>query len=485
MQQLGAGFMTTFLLPYIKTQILGNVDNDTRLQNMIRYDKVLRPDELSGLEDDYFQDTGTILETDAGLRKAFWKEFYEFIQNQKNLCNGNVLKLAFRLLPDAKSGIFSEEALQNLQKFSFYAVNKLEDTLIQREIDQKEVLGKISASEAADDRADLKEGKMILVRKQDGKFDYLKDPEVARALGNVKRTAEMLANLQTEETQSGEKKVYTFNPIEVPEGDKEVSSSPQEVQKLLWRKQSIGSEKQLEKNGLYVEGSMTIDANGIAHGFVKDKNNIRLRVDFDVKKPGEKMYRLTFVNNPDNKFFISEKELKSKFGDKKQSALDVYREKEGTEGGSVGLARERGTRIKGGGIAEVKLPENRKIVNPQIRSKVEQPESQPQVMPYVPPVTQKSGGESKGKLDQESQQKTRLEQNVMENKRRLANRMGASGSEVTTKGKMKGGEGTVSPGKTKAAQKRKKKILPLKVLKYYLAGTGGIVAAGGIASFFT
>lgn len=133
----------------------------------------------------------------------------------------------------------------------------------------------------------------------------------------------------------------------------------------------------------------------------------------------------------------------------------------------------------------MKLPENRKIVNPQIRSKVEQPESQPQVMPYVPPVTQKSGGESKGKLDQESQQKTRLEQNVMENKRRLANRMGASGSEVTTKGKMKGGEGTVSPGKTKAAQKRKKKILPLKVLKYYLAGTGGIVAAGGIASFFT
>ena len=81
MQQLGAGFINSFLLPYIKNQILGNIKNDTRLQNMFRYDKVLRPDELEGLEDDYFVDTGTVLETDASLRRAFWKEFNEFVES--------------------------------------------------------------------------------------------------------------------------------------------------------------------------------------------------------------------------------------------------------------------------------------------------------------------------------------------------------------------------------------------------------------------
>lgn len=486
MEQLGASFTNLFLLPYLKTQILGTIDNDTRLQNMFRYDKVLRPEELQDLIDDSFQDTGTILQDDVELRTAFWKEFYDFVQRQKNLCNGNILKLAFRMLPDAKSGSFSREAEENLLKFTFYAVSKLEDTLIQREINQREVLGKISAAQAADDKADMKKGKMILVKGKDGKYNYMSDKDIARAIGNVERTAKMLANLQTEKTPEGETKVFTFNPSEISEGGKEVSSSPQEVQELLWKKQSLEAEKQLEENGIYVEGHITVDTNGIAHGFVQDKNNIRLRVEFDVKKPGERVFRMTFVNNPDNKFFVAGNELKSRFGEKKQSALEVFRDKEEAAGRVQGVAKMRGSKIGDGG-APVRLPENRKITTVTNLNNKVQPSQENYTggTSYFPVETSnrnvKSNDLNESKVKQNSVQKGALEaKKELEAKFKKQNEKSNFRINTPT-----GSKGEKNPNKARAKSRSKGKSLVLKVAKYYAAGIGGAIGTAGIYSLFT
>jgi len=368
MQQLGAGFINSFLLPYIQNRILGNVENDTRLQNIFRYDKILTPEELNGLENTYFKNTGTILEHDAGLRKAFWKDFVEFVKRQKKLCNGNIQKLAFRVLPDAKGGGFSQEAGQNLQKFAFYDVNNLENKLIQQKIDSKKINGEISSSQAENGKTVLKNWKMILVRQKGGGFDYMSNETVASAIGNAEKTARLLADLYTEQTPEGEIRIFPMNPMELPQGEAEISVGLQGVQELLWEKQSMQSEKQLEDNGLFVEAHMTVDGNGVAQGKAQDKNGIRLIIEFDVKKPGERVYRITFVDNPNNKFFISENELKQKFGNGNgkgnKSALEIFKEKEDAAGEGDGVVKPKVSRIAGGVGRGINLPKDRKIKVP-------------------------------------------------------------------------------------------------------------------------
>ena len=75
MQQLGQEFIQSFLVPYIKTEILGNVENDARLQRVIRFDTTPSATDLAGLESSYFTNTGTVLDTDVELRHVFWNEF--------------------------------------------------------------------------------------------------------------------------------------------------------------------------------------------------------------------------------------------------------------------------------------------------------------------------------------------------------------------------------------------------------------------------
>jgi hypothetical protein len=367
MHQLGAGFINSVLLPYIQDKILGKIKNDTRLQNIFRYDKILTPEELNGLENTYFKTPGTLLERDIDLRKAFWKEFIGFVKGQKKLCNGSNLKLTFRLLPDAKGGGFSQEARQNWQKFAFYAVSGMENILIQRKIDSKKINGKISSAQAENDKVVLKNGKMILVRQKDGNFDYMSNETVASAIGNAEKTARLFADLDIQQTSEGETRVFPMNPTELPQGDAEISLGLNGVQALLWEKQSMQSEKQLEDNGLYIETHMTVDGNGVAQGKAQDKNGTRLIIEFDIKKPGERGYRITFADNPANKFFISENELKQKFGNGNgqgnKSALEVFKEKEDAAGKGNGVVKPKGSRISDK-VRGIKLPKNRKIKMP-------------------------------------------------------------------------------------------------------------------------
>jgi len=479
MKQLGVNFMNSFLLPYIQKQILGNIENDTRLQNMIRYDKVITPEEIRGLENDYFKNTGTLLETDEGLRKVFWKEFNDFVTRQKNLCNGNVLKLTFRLLPDGKTGSFSKEAEKNIEKFAFYAVNKLEDTLIERKIDRNKFTGKISSVQAEKDKSDLKKGKLILARNKDGEFDYMSNESVKRAIGNVKRTADIASSFFTGENNE----VHILNPL-----DESNVSGLVGVQTALWTKQSINAEKRLEENGMYVEGHMTVDDNGISRGFAQDKNGIRLKVEFDVKKPSERIYRFTFVNNPNNKFFISENELRKRFGTEKKSALEVFREKEALAGRVAGIAHTKGTKLFGAG-RKIILPADRKIKVVGITTK-KSPNNEGEV-PYVYMPNINSGNRNsttnKTKTEIDRQRKTTGYKSSLEAKRALGlrNRNINKPSEIDTKMSVGGRKGNIRRGKLKASQRKNKKSFMVKVVKIYAASLGGALGLNGIISLLS
>ncbi|MBD3156293.1 hypothetical protein GF369_00535 [Candidatus Peregrinibacteria bacterium] len=484
MQQLGSGFVNSFLLPYIQNQILGNLSNDTRLQKMFRFDKVLRPDEMQGLEDYYFQDTGTVLQIDPELRSVFWREFSEFVARQKLIANGSDAKLRYLMLPDEKTGAISKDARKNLEKLAFYAVNSLEDALIAREIHHQQLMGTLSDEEAADKKAALKEGKLALAQKENGEFDYLSDTSIARALGNVERTAKILAEHRTEETPSGEKRMFMFNPLQTAESGRETSSSPQQVQQILWNKQAIGDEKNLERNGLYVEARMNIDANGIARGFVRDKNNTRLRIEFDVKKPGKRMYRMTFVDNPDKKFFVKEEELQSTFG-KKRSAQEVYTEKSGPPG-----ARRSDIPIKGGKVQgdrrPVTLPENRRITGVVPGQKAAPaPREGTNPPPYVPLVGAKKERTKETEETEIAKQKEQYQQSVIRAKKQFESRLSEK-EESKKKGvaQVKGNK-RKSPGDLKKEHEKKQKSLIFKVAKWYFAGIGGTIGLAGAFSIFS
>ena len=484
MHQLGSGFVNSFLLPYIQNQILGNLQNDARLQKMFRFDKVIRPDEMQGLEDYYFKDTGTVLQTDPDLRKVFWREFSDFVARQKLIANGSDAKLKFRILPDEKTGAFSKDAQKNLEKLSFYAVNSLEDALIAREIHHQRLLGNLSDEEAADKKAALKEGKLALAQKENGEFDYLSDKTIARALGNVERTAKLLAEHRTEETPSGETRMFMLNPLRAEESGRETSSSPQQVQQVLWNKQSIVDEKSLEKNGLHVEARMNIDANGVARGFVKDKNNTRLRIEFDVKKPGKRMYRMTFADNPDKKFFVGEDELQSTFG-KEKSAQEVYAVKAGPRGARRSDIPIKGRKIQGNGRA-VSLPENRKITGfvPGQTSASAQPQEGVMPPPYVP-IIKKKGGAEETQETQVTKQQSQYQQSIMKAKRNLETRLRKK-EEAKKKGavSVRGPKGK-SPADLKKKHEKKQKSLIFKVAKWYFAGIGGTIGLAGAFSIFS
>ncbi len=484
MQQLGSGFVNSFLLPYIQNKILGNLPNDPRLQKMFRFDKVLRPDERQGLEDYYFQDTGTILQKDADLRKVFWREFSDFVDRQKLVANSSDAKLSFRMLPDEKTGTFSKDARKNLEKLAFYAVNSLEDALINREIHHKRLLGNISEEEAAENKAALEEGKLALARKENGEFDYLSDKKIARALGNVEQTAQLLAEHKTEETTSGETRMFMFNPLTVDENRQETSSSMQQVQQVLWNKQAIGDEKKLERNGLYVEARMNIDANGIARGFVQDKNNTRLRIEFDVKKPGKRMYRMTFADNPDKKFFVEENELQSTFG-KNISAQEVYSRKAGPRGAKLFDIPITGRKIQGD-RRPVSLPENRKITGfVPGQATVSAPKEGVMPPPYIPIIGEKGSSKEETEETKITKQQRQYQQSVMQSKRELEARLRKRDEEKQKGTAQLRGKKRKSPGDLKKEHEKKQKSLIFKVAKWYFAGIGGTIGLAGAFSIFS
>jgi hypothetical protein len=356
MQQLGESFVQTFLVPYIKNNILGNVDKDERLQRVIRFDTVPSSTDIEGLEASYFTNTGTVLDTDIALRKVFFKEFIEFVNRQKNIANGNVYLLAFRLLPDAKTKTYSKDATNNLEKFGFEAVKAMEDHVAAELIRQKEATGEIKKEQAEDDRRKLKEGKLILVRGKDSNFKYKSEDEIKRAIASREKAVEFWDDVLADDSGQGPV-AYGMNPLETPGmGEEEKGSTLAGLQKQAWIGIAIKVEKELENNGIYVEARLKVDQNGVAYGTVKDRRGIELKVEVSVIKPGKRNYKFTFVNQPSKKFLINEDELKTEFKDKKRSASEVYTDKQLSERKREELITNVGIPVKGGAQMIPKLP---------------------------------------------------------------------------------------------------------------------------------
>lgn len=213
MQQLGPQFIENFLLPYIKDEILGNIEKDTRLQNLFRYDAVIKPTEIDGLKSDYFQNTNTFLDTDLDARDLFWEEFVEFVKTEKGICSGDVNLLANRLLPDFETNKFTKVAEDNWSRFSHYYLKAEEKRLIDSLIRKRETSGEITSDEARDLRRKNQNNELILARskKQKGDFDIIESEEIRRALDNVEKQADLMSGLFTEFTEKGEKG-FLMNP---------------------------------------------------------------------------------------------------------------------------------------------------------------------------------------------------------------------------------------------------------------------------------
>lgn len=496
--QLGAGFVTTFLLPYIRKQILGNVDKDRKLQKAFSYKEVLTQEEIDYLVDDYFRDTGTIFETDIELRKVFWKEFLDFIKRQKDLCEYNLHKLAFRLLPDPDTGVFSKEAQDNLLKFSFHTVKAVETHLIERLIKQKEARGELSKEKAEEHGDLLKNGQLILVRHK-GKgagFDYITSKEVQDAIDNVKKQAQLMKKLFTQYTPQGEL-AFTFNPVLAPEpGQTERGSGLHRMQRQIWDNQKVQIEKMLEDSGLYVSGKMSVDRKGIVRGYVVDRNGERLLIEVSVAKPGKRMYRLTFAGKGSKlfgkKFFVNEDDLNTHFKNNKKSADFVYRQKQRGEPRKV---LKRGPR--GAAPLEVKP----KGVPPSIVRKERRRE---EILPFAPPPKTRTlepgiAKTAPGKRREQPAERATGEGEVVGGRAIYAGVRAAKSAfdqRLRRKDQVQGGEASRELGKVPTGERtggyqaprrrRKKPKSPvMRVMKYYFAGIGGALGASGIMSLFS
>jgi hypothetical protein len=483
MQQLGESFLQTFLVPYIKNNILGNVNNDERLQRIIRYDATPTQLDIAGLEATYFANTGTVLDTDLELRKVFFKEFIDFVNRQKTIAAGNVYLLAHRLLPDTQTKEYSQAAKNNIEKFGFESIKAMEEHIADNLIKQKQLNGEISDEKAQDDRAKLKEGKLILVKNKDEDFDYKDDDDIRRANSSSQKAAEFWNDVLFADSPSGNVAVG-MNPLDIPaEGEDEKGATLTGLQKQVWSGVSVKMEKELENNGIYVEARLKVDANGVAYGTVQDKRGVRLKVESSVIKPGKRNYKFTFVNQPAKKFLVDQDELKSEFKDKKRSAAEVYTNKQlqerkrealinkaavpVTEGpkappktGGVGVKTKEETesRVPGGG-EEFEGPVPAAPVQLGKRADIEEEtEGREAVYPAGPM-------EAKENYDQQRLAET-------------TDIYGGSAGRGFRAGKKKGGglqSGTRVFGNSGVG----------KVLKYYAATAAGFTGAVGIYSFLT
>lgn len=488
MQQLGESFIQTFLLPYVKNEILSNIDKDVKLQHIFKFGSTPTSQEVSSLEAEYFEKSGSILQYDTSLRKVFWKEFIDFVQTQKNLSNGSKQTLAYRLLPDPDKKSFSKEADNNIAKFSFITIKAFEAHMIEDMIKQKETGGEIDKTKAEEDRSLLKEGKLVMLKKDKEKFDYASDPQIRNAISNVERAAKLLGSFKTEKTNKGPQ-VTTLNPTEITVPGVEVTSSLQDVQKNIWETQAALVSKDLEKSGLYVETRITVTENGVAQGYMKDKDNQRLLVEVSLIKPGKKMYRITFLDQPkgqpEKKFYISQDELTKHFKNNGRSANEVFKIKQNEE------QREAMEREKGKKLSEEVASFKQKLpilFTGTITNKAQAKGDISGAQPYIPGSTRaqritintkdglKYGGLSGGAYAGPIAAKQALEDRTKKTQANNLPQFSLSTPKPTISKSDKDRNKTVS---RKAAEQL------LTVLKIYLGGSVGIVGLSGLMGFFT
>ena len=339
---LSEQFVSSFLIPYIKVNILARTEKDPILQKIFTTEVPLQDEEKTALDVNYFKNTATIFETDLKLRRVFWNEFTTFVRRQRKICTDNMRLLAFRTLPDSVTHEFSNEAQQNLLKFAYQVVSAVQNYKIAQHINNKEMNGEFKPPSKAQDLKDkLEKGKLVLVKDKEGRDKVLEDEEIKRALANVAYQSELYSGMETEGT--GEEKVVFADEIPPQQLEGQPGQRPRGItldnlQLEIYEKQAIQVEVMLEDSGMFVEGKMKADKTGMVRGYVIDKKTReRLLVEVNVSKPNSK-FRFVFEqkpgsNKPAKSFLADKKEIQKYFKDENRSADEVneIKEKEGME----------------------------------------------------------------------------------------------------------------------------------------------------------
>lgn len=325
MQVFGPNFIQTFMMPYMMGTVLNQakIESNPLVQKIFMIENPLDVQEFGQLvtSGDYFIETGTLFDH-GGVehRKIFWKEFADFIKDQQRISENNVEKLAFRTLPDAKTGVFSQIARTNILKFCTHMVKAVETAEIKRLIDAGELNGEISKEAAALDRVNLAGGKLILAKGSDGKDVYLSEDDIKDALGDVTKRAELLKKLQIRKDSDG---VYIFliNPVGIGDG-----STLREVQAAIWQNQKIHVEKKLAKLGLDAR-DLQVDDYGVLRGNLRDASGTQTLVEVDLEKPGQRRYRLTMADNSSGQIWLTDSEMQINFSYENKTMVEVFEAK--------------------------------------------------------------------------------------------------------------------------------------------------------------
>lgn len=440
MQQLGPKFIENILLPYIKDTILENenIKKDKRLQNLFRYDAVIKPNEIDGLKNDYFKRTNTFLDTDLKARDLFWDEFIEFVKAEKNGCSGDINLLATRLLPDFETGKFSESAENNLSRLAHHYVKAEEKRLIEDLIKKREASGEITSDEAKDLRDKNENNQLVLARTKDqkGAFDIIESEEIRRALDNVEKQSALINDLFTETGPKGQRGFLMNPPFSEPvaEENREHSSSLIGFQEAVWEGQKVDIEKKLANNGFILQRSFQVDKNGSVKGEALDqKSRTKLIIRANLADPyqeGQRNFRIIFADNPQKSFLIKESELWN-FQDR--PVTDIYLQKQSEEAKKTDMPPtgkpiiagpkegvDRQPSIATGAGAKIGLETEHKASQPIL------PERMGDLAMQPVPVLAAKGKEASLKAETEKQEsryaRTTTRPSVMEAKQRYAER---------------------------------------------------------------
>ncbi len=305
MDQFGSSTITNTIVPFIANKVLGNIEKDKLLQKAVGFKSSITELEKKTIIGKYSENEKSVIATDPKFKKIFWSQFFIWIETQKTIAAGDASILSKRLLPVNPEGGYYPEAYRNFNKFGFQATKAYEFFLINEKIDAK--FGP-NSTDARNEKAKLKNGDLVLLKKKDGEYDYFTKQEIRKALENVKKAAELYDRVETVK-EGYSTFVVSFNPLKA-----NAKSTILDVNKEIWANKTYLVQTRLEqKVGLHFEGTPTVGENGVLSGIVIDsKTKKQLKVEVNLANPVEnRTYRFTFINAADKgkNFSLKDDEL--------------------------------------------------------------------------------------------------------------------------------------------------------------------------------
>lgn len=493
--QLGPGFANYFLIPRMK-QIFDakNIENDDRLQVLLSFKDVLKPEQIKGLKEDYFSDwTGTVMDDQAN-KDIFWNMLITYVGYIKQVSK-NPETLASMFLPGEKG--LSKEAANRYSFFCFLFNKTLEKKFIEEEIAKQN----ISDTEKNNLHDLNKKEELILVRKkgEGSPFGIVSKDQIEKAQQSEGARNELMAELFTQPGPEGGTQVILMNPSQ-EEGEKaqpgrEQGSSLIGMIKSVWENIFRQVREIFKEAKLDITGKVSIDSAGVIKFYVT-KGRTKLLVEYSAAKPigpDGRNYKFTFVDQPTKNFWATDKDIDNYFVRQNLSPEQVHQIKVSGEPKTAGVTPPTGAPLPtGGGAPQPGIPGRRVAAATHAPSEPKMPIRT--ALPAITPtqITPKGEGRlegeamGRGKIPQKKQRLASRRGGVMGAKRSYQEgRMGAEGAKTKEKGK-----GEVRPENERVPVARhrqgRKKSSPLKWIAI-ITGSTGAAALGGsaITVFFT